>query len=60
MDKLMKPSRLDLDPSSSSASKEWRHWRKTFENYVEGLGQQREHRAVDKSKLRVSYRVRFH
>jgi len=51
MDKLMKPSRLDLDPSSRSAFKEWRHWRKTFENYVEELDQQREDRADDKLKL---------
>jgi len=53
MDKLMKPSCLDLDPSSSSACKEWRHRRKTFENYVEELDQQREDRAVDKLKLLI-------
>ena len=35
MDKLMQPCRLNLDPGSNSAAKEWKHWFKTFENYVE-------------------------
>jgi len=33
----MQPSRLNLEASSATASKEWRHWFKTFENYVEVL-----------------------
>ena len=37
MDRLMQPTRLDLNASSPSASREWRHWFKTFENYIEVL-----------------------
>ena len=33
----MQPSRLNLDADSPSAPKEWSHWLKTFENYVEVL-----------------------
>ena len=34
MNRLMKPERLSLDPNSPTVSKEWRHWRRTFENYL--------------------------
>ena len=30
----MKAERLDLDPSSPNAAKEWRHWRRTFDNFI--------------------------
>ena len=33
--KAIKPRTLDLDPNESTAKKEWKHWRKTFENYIE-------------------------
>lgn len=42
MNKLMKPERLALDPNSSSAAKEWRHWKRTFENYIESFPARRE------------------
>ena len=32
MDKLLRPSRFDCDPSFTGAEKEWKHWYKTFEN----------------------------
>ena len=35
----MQPYRLDIEPGSISAAKEWRHWLKTFENYIEVLTQ---------------------
>ena len=35
MEKLMPPDRLDLDPGSVSAAKEWRHCLKTFKNFTE-------------------------
>ena len=35
MDKTLKPVRLDLDASSPNASKQWKHWRRTFENFLE-------------------------
>ena len=34
MDKILKPTRLGIDPNSSSATKEWRHWKRTFTSYV--------------------------
>ena len=34
MDKLLKPARLSIDPNSSTASKEWKHWIRTFKSYV--------------------------
>ena len=34
MEKLLKPSKLSIDPNSASATKEWRHWLKTFKSYV--------------------------
>ena len=37
MNKLMKPDRLSLDPNSPTVTKEWRHWRRTFENYLNPL-----------------------
>ena len=33
--KPLKPVRLDLDASSPNASKQWKHWRRTFENFLE-------------------------
>ena len=37
MYRFTQPSPLNLDAGSPSASKEWSHWLKTFENYVEIL-----------------------
>ena len=37
MDRLLKPERLDSDPNSSFASKEWTHWLKTFQNFMSVL-----------------------
>ena len=37
MDKVLRPGRLDTDPSSSSAEKDWLHWIRTFENFVSVL-----------------------
>ena len=33
----MRPQRLSLDPNSLSAGKEWKHWIRTFENYLASL-----------------------
>ena len=37
MDKYYKPVRLDTDPNSPSAAKEYKHWLKTFENFITSL-----------------------
>jgi len=34
MDRLLRPERLDTDPSSSSAGQEWTHWFRTFQNFL--------------------------
>lgn len=39
MDRLLRPNRLDLDPNSPTASKEWKHWRRTFTNFIEECGE---------------------
>ena len=38
MDKILKPSRLDTDPSSPTAAKEWKHWYRTFMNFIKESG----------------------
>lgn len=35
MDKFLKPSRFDGKPDSPTAAKEWTHWLKTFQNFVD-------------------------
>ena len=39
MDRLLKPERFEVEPNSKTASKEWRHWLKTFENFVQSLSE---------------------
>ena len=34
MDKLLKPERFALDPYASSASSDWLHWKRTFDNFI--------------------------
>ena len=39
MEKLLKPARLDVDPNSPTAGREWKHWHKTFSNFIEECGE---------------------
>ena len=39
MNRYLEPERLDVDPSSETAASEWKHWKKTFTNFVAGLPQ---------------------
>ena len=57
MEKLMQPYRLDLDPGSTSAAREWRHWLKTFENYIEIIiaALPEEQRNIDKLKVLINF-----
>ena len=41
MEKYFRPERLEADPNSSTATKQWIHWLKTFENFTQALEQQR-------------------
>ena len=38
MSKALKPLRLDLDPNSPNAAKQWKHWKRTFDNFKEEWG----------------------
>ena len=48
---LLKPRRLDLDPNSPTAAKEWKHWLQTFNNFIEECGEN----APDKYRTLVNY-----
>ena len=37
MDKVLRPERFDVSPSSTETTKCWRHWLITFENYIASL-----------------------
>ena len=34
MERFLRPERLDVDPSSADADKQFKHWQKTFDNFV--------------------------
>ena len=34
MDKILRPVRFDCQLTAPNVEKEWKHWLKTFENYV--------------------------
>lgn len=38
MSKALRPIRLDLHPNSSNAARQWKHWKRTFDNFIEELG----------------------
>lgn len=37
MDKFLRPERFEANPSASNAAKEWRHWYRTFSNFLSAL-----------------------
>ena len=39
MDRVLRPERLDTDPSSPTATLEWKYWFQTFENFIRVLPQ---------------------
>ena len=51
MSKVLKPSRLDVDPNSPSAAKQWKHWTRTFDNFITERGDS----APDKFRLIVNF-----
>ena len=51
MDKLLKPSKLAIDPNSSSSAKEWKHWISTFNSYVSRFVGSESSEQVDGDKL---------
>ena len=60
MDKFLRPDRLDVDPSSVHAANEWRHWFRTFENFMAavesgGAGADGAGNALDKLVMLTNY-----
>ena len=51
MNRLLRPELFSTDPSSPTAAQEWKHWKKTFENFLGVLSQDN----VDKLGLLVNY-----
>ena len=51
MERLLRPERLDCDPSSPAAAQEWQHWFTTFKNFVGALTQEN----VNKLSLLVNF-----
>ncbi|XP_045130528.1 uncharacterized protein LOC123515737 [Portunus trituberculatus] len=51
MDRLLRPERLDADPSSPTAAQEWKHWIQTFKNFVAAISQDE----VDKLGLLTNF-----
>ena len=49
----MKPERLSVDPNSQDAAKQWKHWARTFDNYLESLEQERRDGDPAINKLRI-------
>ena len=39
MEKVLRPERLERNPNSGEASKEWLHWKRTFDNFLAVLPQ---------------------
>ena len=38
MSKALKPLRLDVDPNSLTATKQWEQWKRTFDNFITECG----------------------
>ena len=51
MDALLKPSCLDFDPNSPTAAKQWKHWHRTFTNFIEECGE----RTPNKFRTLINY-----
>ena len=51
MDKVLRPEHLETDPDSGKASKEWLHWKQTFDNFLAVLPQ----RDLDKLSVLENY-----
>ena len=51
MDKVLRPERLDTDPSSAEAAQEWSHWKATFTNFLTSLPQEN----LNKRNVLINY-----
>ena len=55
MEKYLRPERFATDPNESNAAKQWQHWRRTFENFLDQLGGDTETSEEHKLKLMINY-----
>ena len=39
MERFLRPERFDIDPNSPDADKQWQHWFRTFNNFLQSLSQ---------------------
>ena len=53
MERYLRPDRLETDPSSTTAAKEWTHWIRTFRNFTQAV--QTTNPTVDKLNLLINY-----
>ena len=51
MHKYLRPERLDANPDSPTAAKEWFHWKRTFTNFLTSAGEE----APDKLSMLVNF-----
>ena len=51
MERVLCPDKLDADPNSPSAEKEYKYWRKTFVNFIDECGE----RAPDRFRCLTKY-----
>ena len=51
MERFLKPDRLNTDPNASTASREWLHWLRAFENFLAVLPQE----GLDKLSVLTNY-----
>ncbi len=53
MEKFLRPERLDIEPDDKAAEKQWKHWLKTFSNFMAALS------SADHSPDRLSVLINF-
>ena len=53
MERLTKPERLSVDPNNPEGAKQWKHWVRTFENYIESVEQAKPEGDPPVNKLRL-------
>ena len=51
MDRILKPAKLSIDPGSATATKEWKHWKRTFNSYVNRFVSEVSNERADTDKL---------
>jgi len=49
----LKPAKIDIDPNGDSATKLWKHWKKTFDNFIDQLEEERTEANPALNKLRL-------